>query len=142
MMPESGTTGGRPLRVLLAKPGLDGHFRGVAVIASALKDAGMEVIYTGPRQTPGSIVSTAVDEDVDVVGLNVMTASASRVCQEVLRGLEDAGIRDRVLVVVGGIIKTSDQAWLKDQGIDGVFGPGTSTKEVIRFIMDQAVRDG
>jgi methylmalonyl-CoA mutase, C-terminal domain len=129
------------IRVLLAKPGLDGHFRGVATVGAALRDAGMEVVYTGPRQTPEQIVAAAFAEDVAVIGLNVMTTSAARVVRRLFDLLAQAGADDDYLVVVGGIVKPSDVAWLREHGVDGVFGPGTPMAEIIDFIRARVGED-
>lgn len=124
----------RRIRVLLAKPGLDGHFRGVATVGAALRDAGMEVVYTGPRQTAESIVHAAIAEDVDVIGLNVMTSSSSRVVERLFAVLAEQDARDDFLIIVGGIIKPADRRWLIENGIDGVFGPGTPMTEIVGYL--------
>ncbi|WP_448574752.1 cobalamin B12-binding domain-containing protein [Thermomicrobium sp.] len=123
----------RPIRVLIAKPGLDGHDRGAKVLARALRDAGMEVIYTGLFQTPETIARSAVDEDVDVVGLSILSGAHNQLVPEVMRALRSAGKED-VLVLVGGIIPEEDIPFLKAQGVAEVFGPGTPLAEIIRFI--------
>ena len=123
----------RPTRVLVAKPGLDGHDRGAKVIARALRDAGMEVIYTGIRQTPRMIVQAAAQEDVDVLGLSILSGAHLDILPEVVDLLR-AQEMDDVLVVVGGIIPASDRQILKDMGISEVFGPGTSTGDIVRYI--------
>lgn len=123
----------RPIRVLIAKPGLDGHDRGAKVLARALRDAGMEVIYTGLFQTPESIAQTAVDEDVDVVGLSILSGAHNQLVPEVIRALRQHG-KDDVLVLVGGIIPQDDIPFLKAQGVAEVFGPGTSLTEIVRYI--------
>jgi methylmalonyl-CoA mutase C-terminal domain/subunit len=122
------------IRVLLAKPGLDGHFRGVAVVGAALRNAGMEVIYTGPRQTVQTIVNAAVAEDVDIIGLNVMTSSSVHVVKNLFEELDSQGLRRDFVVLVGGIVKPSEAEWLRAEGVDGVFGPGTSTKNIVQFV--------
>ena len=127
----------RPIRVLVAKPGLDGHDRGAKVIARALRDAGMEVIYTGIRQTPQMIVQAAAQEDVDVVGLSILSGAHMEILPDIIRLLRDQGMED-VLTVVGGIIPEVDRQPLMDLGISGVFGPGTSTISIVEFIQ-QAV---
>lgn len=124
--------------MLLAKPGLDGHFRGVATVGAALRNAGMEVIYTGPRQTPEQIARAAVAEDVDVIGLNIMTMSAARVVERLHQALADAGAADDFHIVVGGIIKPADVQWLREHGIEGVFGPGTPMSQIITFVRELA----
>jgi len=121
------------IRVVIAKPGLDGHDRGAKVIARALRDAGMEVIYTGLRQTPQQIVSAAVQEDADVIGLSILSGAHNHICPEVMRLLTEKGLDD-VLVVVGGIIPDVDVPKLNDIGVRGVFRPGTSMQEIIDFI--------
>ena len=123
----------RPIRVLIAKPGLDGHDRGAKVLARALRDAGMEVIYTGLFQTPETIARSAVDEDVDVVGLSILSGAHNQLVPEVVRALRSAGKVD-ALVLVGGIIPEEDIPFLKAQGVAEVFGPGTPLSEIIRFI--------
>ena len=123
----------RPIRVLVAKPGLDGHDRGAKVIARALRDAGMEVIYTGIRQSPQMIVQAAAQEDVDVLGLSILSGAHLEILPEVMSLLRDQGMDD-VVVVVGGIIPAVDRQPLKDLGIVEVFGPGTSTGEIVDFI--------
>ena len=123
----------RPIRVLVAKPGLDGHDRGAKVIARALRDAGMEVIYTGIRQTPQMIVQAAAQEDVDVVGLSILSGAHMEILPTIIRLLKDQGMDD-VITVVGGIIPEADRQALMDLGISGVFGPGTSTISIVDFI--------
>jgi len=127
------------IRVLVAKPGLDGHDRGAKVVARALRDAGMEVIYTGIRQTPEMIAEAALQEDVDVVGLSILSGAHMALCPRVVQLLRAQGMDD-VLVVVGGIIPNDDIAPLQAMGIMGVFGPGTSTGEIIDFIRRHAAR--
>ena len=119
--------------MLVAKPGLDGHDRGAKVIARALRDAGMEVIYTGIRQTPQMIVQAAAQEDVDVLGLSILSGAHMEILPELLDLLEEQGMSD-VSVVVGGIIPESDRQPLLDLGIAGVFGPGTSTRQIVEFL--------
>lgn len=123
----------RKIRVLIAKPGLDGHDRGAKVVARALRDAGMEVIYTGIRQTPEMIAEAALQEDVDVVGLSILSGAHMALCPRVVELLR-AQDMDDVVVLVGGIIPDDDVEPLKKLGIKGVFGPGTSTQEIIEFI--------
>ena len=123
----------RPIRVLVAKPGLDGHDRGAKVVARALRDAGMEVIYTGLRQTPEMIVEAALQEDVDVVGLSVLSGAHLTWVPKVTQLLRERGADD-VLVLVGGIIPQQDIPALEAAGVQGVFGPGTPTGEIARFI--------
>jgi len=123
----------KKIRVLIAKPGLDGHDRGAKVVARALRDAGMEVIYTGLRQTPEMIVQAAVQEDVDVVGLSILSGAHMALVPRVMEGLRENGMDD-VLVVVGGIIPDEDMPALQAIGVKGIFGPGTSTEDIVRFI--------
>ena len=123
----------RLIRVLVAKPGLDGHDRGAKVVARALRDAGMEVIYTGIRQTSQMIVQAAAQEDVDVVGLSILSGAHMEILPEIVGLLRERGMDD-VVTVVGGIIPEADQQSLLDLGISGVFGPGTSTSDIVEFI--------
>ena len=125
------------IRVVIAKPGLDGHDRGAKVIARALRDAGMEVIYTGLRQTPQQIVTAALQEDADVIGLSILSGAHNHICPEVVRLLREKGLSD-VLVVLGGIIPDLDLPKLAEMGIRGVFRPGTSMQEIIDFITANA----
>jgi methylmalonyl-CoA mutase, C-terminal domain len=126
----------KKIRVLIAKPGLDGHDRGAKVIARALRDAGMEVIYTGLRQTPEMIASAAVQEDVDVIGLSILSGAHNTICPQLMKLLHDKGMND-VTVLVGGIIPEADVAPLKKSGIAEIFLPGTSTQDIIEFIHKQ-----
>jgi methylmalonyl-CoA mutase C-terminal domain/subunit len=126
-------TGARRIRVLVAKPGLDGHDRGAKVVARGLRDAGMEVIYSGLHRTPSQIVRTALDEDVQVVGLSILSGAHNRLLPEVVRGLREAGLSD-VLVVAGGIIPEADAAELRAAGIAEVFPPGTPIRDIAGFI--------
>ena len=123
----------RKIRVLVAKPGLDGHDRGARVVARALRDAGMEVIYTGIRQTPEMIAEAALQEDVDVVGLSILSGAHMALCPRVMELLRSQGMGD-VLVLVGGIIPEADLQPLAAMGIKGVFGPGASTRDIVNFI--------
>lgn len=123
----------RKIRVLVAKPGLDGHDRGAKVVARALRDAGFEVIYTGIRQTPEMIAEAALQEDVDVVGLSILSGAHMALCPRVVELLRKNGLDD-VIVLVGGIIPDEDVEPLKQLGIKAVFGPGTSTQEIVDFI--------
>jgi methylmalonyl-CoA mutase C-terminal domain/subunit len=125
----------RPIRVLIAKPGLDGHDRGAKVVAAALRDAGMEVIYTGLHQTPEMIASAAVQEDVDVVGLSILSGAHMTLFPRVRDLLRDAG-RDDILLTGGGIMPKEDIAELQNQGIGHLFGPGTSTSDLVSYIRD------
>jgi methylmalonyl-CoA mutase C-terminal domain/subunit len=126
----------RKIRVLVAKPGLDGHDRGAKVVARALRDAGMEVIYTGLRQTPEMIAEAALQEDVDVVGLSVLSGAHLTLVPKVVDRLKENGLDD-VLLVVGGIIPQEDIEPLRHIGVKGVFGPGTSTEDIVAFIREQ-----
>jgi methylmalonyl-CoA mutase C-terminal domain/subunit len=123
----------RPVRVLVAKPGLDGHDRGAKVVAAALRDAGMEVIYTGLHQTPEMIATAAVQEDVDVVGLSILSGAHMTLFPRVKRLLRDSG-RDDVLLIGGGIIPRDDMRDLERQGVAKLFGPGAATGEIVTFI--------
>jgi methylmalonyl-CoA mutase C-terminal domain/subunit len=125
------------IRVLLAKPGLDGHDRGAKVVARALRDAGMEVIYTGIRQTPEMIVEAAIQEDVDVIGLSILSGAHLELFPPIIDGLAKKG-REDVLVVAGGIVPEDDIPALRQMGVKAVFGPGTSTQDIIRFIQKEA----
>ena len=121
------------IRVLIAKPGLDGHDRGAKVIARAFRDAGMEVIYTGIRQTPEAIVATAVQEDVDVVGLSILSGAHMELFPLVIAGLKAAGKAD-AMIIAGGIFPEEDVAAVKAMGVAEVFGPGTCTTEIVAFV--------
>lgn len=123
----------RKIRVLVAKPGLDGHDRGAKVIARALRDAGMEVIYTGLRQTPEMIASAALQEDVDAVGISILSGAHNTLCPRIVELLRENGMDD-TLVLVGGIVPQEDIAGLKQKGVSEVFLPGTSTEDIVRFI--------
>lgn len=123
----------RKIRVLIAKPGLDGHDRGAKVIARALRDAGMEVIYTGLRQTSDMIVNAAVQEDVDVVGLSILSGAHLHYFQEVTDKLRARGASD-ILIFGGGIVPDEDLPKLKEMGVAAIFTPGTSTQEVVKFL--------
>ena len=127
----------RPIRVLVAKPGLDGHDRGAKVVAAALRDAGMEVIYTGLHQTPEMIARAAVQEDVDVVGLSILSGAHLTLFPRVKALLDDAGRTD-VLITGGGIIPPEDVEALRRQGIGQLFGPGTPTADLIAYIQTWA----
>lgn len=127
----------RTIRVVIAKPGLDGHDRGAKVIARALRDAGMEVVYTGLRQTPEQIVSAALQEDADVIGLSILSGAHMHICPRIMELLKAQGLDD-VLVVVGGIIPDADIPVLNGLGISGVFLPGTPMQDVVTFIAGHA----
>ncbi|NLC76275.1 MAG: cobalamin B12-binding domain-containing protein [Clostridia bacterium] len=124
---------GKPIRVLVAKVGLDGHDRGAKVVAQALKDAGMEVIYTGLRQTPEQVVETALQEDVQVIGISTLSGAHLYLIPPVARLLKEKNASD-ILLLSGGIIPEEDHAALKEAGVAAIFGPGTSTEDIIAFI--------
>ncbi len=126
-----------PIRVLVAKPGLDGHDRGAKVVARALRDAGMEVIYTGIRQTPEMIAEAALQEDVDVVGLSILSGAHMVLVPKVVAALRERGVDD-VLIVVGGIIPPGEGKQLKQHGVAEVFGPGTPMNEIVDFVREHA----
>jgi methylmalonyl-CoA mutase, C-terminal domain len=123
----------RKIRVVIAKPGLDGHDRGAKVIARALRDAGMEVIYTGLRQTPEQIVAAALQEDADVIGLSILSGAHNSICARIMDLLREKGLAD-IQVVVGGIIPDADLQGLKSMGVSAVFRPGTPMQAIIDFI--------
>ena len=125
------------IRVLVAKPGLDGHDRGAKVVARGLRDAGFEVIYTGLHRTPGQIVRAAVDEDVHVVGLSVLSGAHDHLLPAVVQGLREAG-RGDVLVIAGGIIPDADAERLKGEGVAAVFPPGTPIEAIVRYVRANA----
>jgi methylmalonyl-CoA mutase, C-terminal domain len=127
----------RPIRVLIAKPGLDGHDRGAKVIARALRDAGMEVIYSGLRQTPEQVVAAAIQEDVDVIGLSILSGAHNVLFPEIMKLLQEKGGED-ILVLAGGIIPEKDIAPLKAIGIREIFLPGTPTRTLVEFIQREA----
>jgi methylmalonyl-CoA mutase C-terminal domain/subunit len=127
----------RPIRVLVAKPGLDGHDRGAKVVAAALRDAGMEVVYTGLHQTPEMIAAAAVQEDVDVVGLSVLSGAHMTLIPKIQQLLAEQG-RGDALLVVGGIIPAEDGEHLQAAGVAKLFGPGTSTKDIVDYITEWA----
>ena len=123
----------RKIRVVIAKPGLDGHDRGAKVIARALRDAGMEVIYTGLRQTPEQVVAAALQEDADVIGLSILSGAHMHICPRLMQLLREKRLDD-VLVLVGGIIPDVDIPRLREMGVKGIFLPGTPMKDIIDFI--------
>jgi len=125
----------RKVRVVVAKPGLDGHDRGAKIVARALRDAGIEVIYTGLHQTPEQVVATAIQEDADAIGLSVLSGAHNYLFKRVLELLKEKGADD-VVVFGGGIIPPEDVAGLKAIGVKELFGPGTSTQDIIRFVHD------
>ena len=134
-------TSTNPIRVLVAKPGLDGHDRGAKVIARALRDAGMEVVYTGIRQTPEMIVETAFQEDVSVIGLSILSGAHMELVPQVIAGLKERGMEE-VMVILGGIIPAEDEAALLEMGVASVFGPGASTEEIGAYIKASMARLG
>jgi methylmalonyl-CoA mutase C-terminal domain/subunit len=123
----------KPIRVLIAKPGLDGHDRGAKIIARALKDAGMEVIYTGIKQTPESIARTALQEDVDVLGLSILSGAHNHLFPEIMKHLKQNKL-DHILVIAGGIIPKDDIPFLQEIGIKAIFPPGSSLEDIVSFI--------
>jgi methylmalonyl-CoA mutase C-terminal domain/subunit len=129
----------KKIRVLAAKPGLDGHDRGIKVVASALMDAGMEVVYTGLRQTPAQIVASSIQEDVDVIAMSILSGAHDYLFPEVMRLLAENGVKD-VLVVGGGIIPDEDIPALKEAGIAEIFGPGTMTEDIVKYIREHVKR--
>lgn len=129
----------RPIRVLVAKPGLDGHDRGAKVIARALRDAGMEVIYTGLRQTPDQIVASAIQEDVDVVAMSILSGAHNHLLPKVVELLKNEEVED-ILVIGGGVIPEDDIPFLKEKGIAEIFTPGTPTSVTIEFIQNNLKR--
>jgi len=129
----------KSIRVLVAKPGLDGHDRGAKVIARALRDAGMEVIYTGLRQTPEQIVQAAIQEDVDVVAMSILSGAHNHLFPKVVNLLKEEGVDD-MLIIGGGVIPDDDIPKLKEAGIEAIFTPGTPTTEVIEYIKNNLKR--
>ncbi|MDF2957168.1 MAG: Methylmalonyl-CoA mutase [Candidatus Alkanophagales archaeon MCA70_species_1] len=123
----------KKIRVIIAKPGLDGHDRGAKIVARALRDAGMEVIYMGLRNTPEQIVETAIQEDVDVIGLSILSGAHMALVPRVLELLKENGVEDKI-VLVGGIIPKVDEEKLKEMGVAEIFGPGTPTDKIVEFI--------
>ena len=130
----------RPIRVLVAKPGLDGHDRGAKIIARAFRDAGFEVIYTGLRQTPEQVVNAALQEDVDLVGLSVLSGAHMTLCPRILDLMKKEGMTD-VPVVVGGIIPDADVEKLKAAGVRAIFPPGASTADIVRYVRENARKE-
>lgn len=131
----------RKIRILIAKPGLDGHDRGAKVVARALRDAGYEVIYTGLRQTPEMIVEAALQEDVDAIGLSLLSGAHMTVFPRVARLMQEQGVDD-IMLFGGGIIADEDTPKLNEVGVSGIFGPGTSTQEIIAFVEQEMARRG
>ncbi|MFX1324838.1 MAG: cobalamin B12-binding domain-containing protein [Promethearchaeota archaeon] len=129
----------RIIKVLVCKPGLDGHDRGAKVLARALRDAGMEVIYTGIHQTPDDIVNTVVQEDPDVVMLSILSGAHNALCPVIMQKLKENGIDD-VLVAVGGIIPDEDKPFLEEQGLKGFYGPGTDLNTIVDFVKNNLKR--
>ena len=129
----------KKIRALAAKPGLDGHDRGVKIVAAALMDAGMEVIYTGLRQTPAQIVETAIQEDVDVIAMSILSGAHDYLFPKVMELLKEKGVDD-ILVLGGGIIPDEDIPALKEAGIAEIFGPGTRTEEIANYIKENLKR--
>lgn len=129
----------RKIRVLVAKPGLDGHDRGVKVVARSYRDAGLEVIYTGLHQRPEQIAEAAIQEDVDVVAMSILSGAHNTLVPEVISLLKDQGVED-VLFLVGGIIPEDDVPFLKERGVAEVFGPGSSTDDIVRFTVANVKR--
>jgi methylmalonyl-CoA mutase C-terminal domain/subunit len=124
----------RPIKILIAKPGLDGHDRGAKVVASALRDAGMEVVYTGLHQTPEMVVEAAVQEDVDVVSVSILSGAHMTLMPKIRRLMDEAGMQE-VCLIGGGIIPEKDAEELKNSGVvAGIFGPGTDTRDIVSFI--------
>jgi methylmalonyl-CoA mutase cobalamin-binding domain/chain len=136
---RTGGAEGRPIRVVIAKPGLDGHDRGAKVVARALRDAGMEVVYTGLRQSPEQIVSAAEQEDAEVIGLSILSGAHLPICRRLVELLEERGLTDSLLFV-GGIIPSQDIAPLREIGVSEVFLPGASTQDVVRMVRDAVAR--
>lgn len=137
--PPQPSTAGHRIRVLVAKPGLDGHDRGAKVVARGLRDSGMEVIYTGLRQTPEQIVATAVQEDVDVIGLSCLSGAHMTLFPKIMELLKKAGASD-ILVTAGGIVPADDVPKLKKLGISAVFGPGTTLDDIVDYIRKNVKR--
>ncbi|MFX0007630.1 MAG: cobalamin B12-binding domain-containing protein [Promethearchaeota archaeon] len=129
----------RKIKVLVCKPGLDGHDRGAKVLARALRDAGMEVIYTGIHQTPDDVVNTVIQEDPDAVMLSMLSGAHNALCPVIMEKLKEQGIDD-VLVAVGGIIPDEDKEFLKNHGLEGFYGPGTDLKTIVEFVKNNLKR--
>jgi methylmalonyl-CoA mutase C-terminal domain/subunit len=139
-MPQEGSMPEKKIRVLIAKPGLDGHDRGAKVVARILRDAGMEVIYAGLRQTPEMVVAAALQEDVDVIGLSILSGAHMTLVPRIVELAKEKGL-GKVLFLVGGIIPDDDVPALRQMGIGGVFGPGASADEIASFIKDRVKKD-
>ncbi|ADD06032.1 methylmalonyl-CoA mutase subunit B (cobalamin-binding subunit) [Natrialba magadii ATCC 43099] len=129
---------GRSIRCLVAKVGLDGHDRGAHVISRAFRDAGFEVIYSGLHKAPDDIVQAAVQEDVDVLGISILSGAHDTLVPKIMDGLEEYGAREDTLVLVGGVIPEEDRPELKEEGVAAIFGPGTSIEETIEFVRENA----
>ncbi len=129
----------KPIRVLVAKPGLDGHDRGAKMIARALRDAGMEVIYTGLRQTPEQIVAAAIQEDVDIIGMSILSGAHNHLFPKVIGLLKEQDAED-IMVIAGGVIPEDDIPALKEAGVAAIFTPGALTTEIVQFIRDNVKR--
>jgi methylmalonyl-CoA mutase cobalamin-binding domain/chain len=136
---RAGRGGGRPIRVVIAKPGLDGHDRGAKIVARALRDAGMEVVYTGLRQSPEQIVAAAEQEDAEVIGLSILSGAHLPICRRVVDLLKERGMDD-VRLFVGGIIPDQDIAPLREIGVQEVFLPGASTQDIVRMVRAAVAR--
>jgi methylmalonyl-CoA mutase C-terminal domain/subunit len=130
----------RPIRVLIAKPGLDGHDKGAKIVARGLKDAGMEVIYTGIRQTVDSIVRTAIQESIDVIGLSILSGTHLSICQDLMEKMAKEDIRDKI-VLVGGIIPKKDVSSLKEMGVREVFRPTSTVEEIAHYIQNEVQKN-
>ena len=135
---EQQTSGQQPIRCMVAKVGLDGHDRGAHVIARAFRDAGFEVIYSGLHKAPEEIVQAAVQEDVDVLGISILSGAHDTLIPKVMDGLEEYGAKGDTLVLAGGVIPEEDRAELKEEGVAEIFGPGTSIEETIEFVRENA----
>jgi methylmalonyl-CoA mutase C-terminal domain/subunit len=131
---------GRKIRVLIAKPGLDGHDRGAKVVSRALRDAGMEVIYTGLRQTPSMIAETALQEDVDIVGLSILSGAHMELIPRIFGAMDKRGIAD-IPIFLGGIIPDDDIPALEEMGVKAIFGPGTNTQSIVAFLREMFGED-
>ncbi|RJT06744.1 cobalamin B12-binding domain-containing protein [Halococcus sp. IIIV-5B] len=128
----------RPIRCLVAKVGLDGHDRGAHVIARAFRDAGFEVVYSGLHRSPDEVVQAAVQEDVDVLGISILSGAHNTLVPKILEGLDGYGALSDTLVIVGGIVPDKDKQGLRDQGVSAIFGPGASMEETIAFVRENA----
>ncbi|GAB3672302.1 cobalamin B12-binding domain-containing protein [Halopiger thermotolerans] len=131
---------GESIRCLVAKVGLDGHDRGAHVVSRAFRDAGFEVIYSGLHKSPEEIVQAAVQEDVDVLGISILSGAHDTLVPKVMDGLEEYGAKDDTLVLVGGVIPEEDRPELKEEGVAAIFGPGTSIEETVEFVRENAPR--